>query len=134
MCGSSATRAIASSRGSARSVTSSYRSGLGRPDFLAGHADFLIQHPQHPGPVKPARAVNQKLVHENAWPGYWPRSQCPGAMSSRASGGPHDPGTYGTTLGGLASSGAATSHTAARPSGRVNSDRSPSSTSWMSRT
>src|ERR1039457_1164703 len=107
---------------------------FGWPDFLAGHADFLIQHPERPGPVKPARAVNQKLVHENARLGYWPRSQRPGAMSSRASAGPHDPGAYGTTMGGLASSGAETSHTADRPSGRVNSDRSPSSTSWMSRT
>ena len=65
---------------------------------------------------------------------YWPSSQRPGAMSPRASAGPHDPCAYGATLGGLASSGPATSHTAARPSGRVNSERSPSSTSWISRT
>ncbi len=32
------------------------------------------------------------------------------------------------------SSGSATFHTAASPSGRVNNDRSPSSTSWISRT
>ena len=107
---------------------------FGRPDFLAGHADFLIQHPQYPGPVKPARAVNQKLVHQNVRPAYCPSSQRPGAMSPRASAGPHDPCAYGATLGGLASSGPATSHTAARPSGRVNSERSPSSTSWISRT
>lgn len=41
---------------------------FGRPDFLAGHADFLIQHPQYPGPVKPARAVNQKLVLQGVRP------------------------------------------------------------------
>ena len=107
---------------------------FGRPEFLAGHADLLIQHPQYPGPVKPARAVKRKLVHQDARSAYWPRSQHPGAMSSRASAGPHDPCAYGATVGRLASSGPATSHTAARPSGRVNSERSPSSTSWISRT
>ena len=55
-------------------------------------------------------------------------------MSSRASAGPQEPCGYDMTFGGLASSGPATSHTAAKPSGRVNSDRSPSSTSWISRT
>ena len=107
---------------------------FGRPDFLAGHADFLIQHPQYPGPVKPARTVNRQLVHQDTRPAYWPSSQRPGAMSPRASAGPHDPGAYGTTAGGLVSSGPATSHTAASPSGRVNRERSPSSTSWISRT
>ena len=65
---------------------------------------------------------------------YWPRSQCPGAMSSRASAGPHEPGAYPRAGGGLVSSGSATCHTAASPSGRVNSERSPSRTSWISRT
>ena len=48
-----------------------------RPDFLAGHADFLIQHPERPGPVKPARAVNHELTHENAGPGLLAQQPVP---------------------------------------------------------
>ena len=66
--------------------------------------------------------------------GYWPSSQRPGAMSLRACVGPQEPGAYGAIRGGLDSSGSATFHTAASPSGRVNRERSPISASWISRT
>ncbi len=48
--------------------------------------------------------------------------------------GPQDPAAYGAIRGGFDSSGLATFQTAARPSGLVNSDLSPISTSWISRT
>ncbi len=55
-------------------------------------------------------------------------------MSLRACAGPQEPGAYGAIRGGLDSSGPATFHTAASPSGRVNRERSPISASWISRT
>ena len=66
--------------------------------------------------------------------GYWPSSQRPGAMSLRASIGPQEPGAYDAIGGGLDSSGSTTFHAAASPSGRVYSERSPISASWISRT
>ena len=78
-------------------------------------------HPSHPAGHRPRD-------------GYWPSSQRPGAMSSRASVGPQEPGAYGAIGGGVDSSGSTTFHAAASPSGRVYSERSPISTSWISRT
>ena len=79
------------------------------------------RHPGHPAGHRP-------------WDGYWPSSQRPGAMSLRACVGPQEPGAYGAIRGGLDSSGSTTFHAAASPSGRVYSERSPISASWISRT
>ena len=57
--------------------------------------------------------------------GYWPSSQPSGAASSRACAAPTTPARTRPAWARLASSGPATFHTAASPSGRVNSDRSP---------
>ncbi len=74
-------------------------------------------------------AITQAGPLGHSVPGYSPSSQRPGAMSSRALAGPQEPAAYGTTGGGPDSSGPATFQAAASPSGRVNSDRSPISTS-----
>ena len=65
--------------------------------------------------------------------GYWPSSQRPGAMSC---GPARPPGAWciRRDRGRLDSSGSITFHAAASPSGRVYSERSPISGSWISRT
>ena len=74
------------------------------------------------------------------WPGglgftadYWPSSQPASPARSAASRGPQEPFGYTSGSGLSRSSPPATSHTWRRPSGRVKSERSPRSTSWMSR-
>ncbi len=101
----------------------------GRPALERFYADQFLPHV--PGDLA-LRTISRTV---DRWrDGYWPSSQRPGAMSSRASVGPQEPGAYDAIGGGLDSSGSTTFHAAASPSGRVYSERSPISASWISRT
>lgn len=64
---------------------------------------------------------------------HWPKSQCSGAMSAAAAGGPHEFFEYVSGSGLSFRISPATFQTWASPSGRVNKERSPIRTSWSKR-